>query len=289
MSNDTEIVVITPRTFDEAKSMSSTLAKASLLPQALRGKEADVLMTVMAGAELGLGPILSIRSIHVIEGKPTLSADLIAALCLRRADVCEYLTPVESNSTKATYSAKRKGAPAPVTMSFTIDEAKQAGLAGKGNWLKYPAAMLRARCISAICRAVFPDLVGGLYDSDSAEIEAPSPRASPPSHVVDVVATALPAATDYDASGAPVSERAKLEVTLEEAQDVAGLNALVDRLARLKTTDPEAYARLRARWGVRRNELMAAAKVDVAAQAVDVTHFAPKVSNGVHPEPGSEG
>jgi RecT family len=250
MSNETEITIIAPRNFEEAKSMSTTLAKASLLPQALRGKEADVLMTVMAGAELGLGPIISIRSIHVIDGKPTLSSDLIAALCLRRSDVCEYLQPTESSATKATYTAKRKGSPAPVTMSFTIEEAKTAGLAGKGNWLKYPAAMLRARCISAICRAVFPDLVGGLYDSDSAEIEAPrdvTPRPTPP-NVVDSTVT-----VDYGSDGAPVSERAKLEVAIAEAQDVTALTALVERITRLGAADK---ARVRVQWGARRDELM---------------------------------
>lgn len=256
MSSDTSIAVITPRNFEEAKSMSTTLAKASLLPQALRGKEADVLMTVMAGAELGLGPILSIRSIHVIDGKPTLSADLIAALCLRRADVCEYLQPTESSATKATYTAKRKGAPAPVTMSFTIEEAKMAGLAGKGNWLKYPAAMLRARCISAICRAVFPDLVGGLYDSDSAEIEAPRDvtpaKASPPT--IDSTATALPPVADYAPDGSPLTERAKLEVAVTEAQDEAALNALVERITKLGADDK---ARVRQQWGARRDELRA--------------------------------
>lgn len=286
MSNDTEITIITPRTFDEAKSMSSTLSKASLLPAALRGKEADVLMTVMAGAELGLGPILSIRSIHVIEGKPTLSADLIAALCLRRADVCEYLQPVESSAVKATYSAKRKGAPAAVTMSFTLEEAKQAGLAGKGNWSRYPAAMLRARCISAICRAVFPDLVGGLYDSDSAELEAPAPRdvsppkASPPGNVVDAVATVV---TDYDASGAPVLENAKLEVAINEAQDEAALSPLTARIAALKQSDPKAYTERRAQWGKRRDDIKAK-----SAPAV-VVNSPPLAANGIHPEPGSEG
>ena len=252
MSNETEITIITPRTFDEAKSMSSTLAKASLLPQALRGKDADVLMTVMAGAELGLGPILSIRSIHVIEGKPTLSSDLIAALCLRRADVCEYLQPVESSAVKATYTAKRKGAPGPVTMSFTIEEAKQAGLAGKGNWLKYPAAMLRARCISAICRAVFPDLVGGLYDSDSGEIERPSdeprdvtpPRASPP--VIESTATVM------DSKVTEGRARGNLLDLVLAANTVEQLNALVPQMQALKmaASDP-----LRLQWGKRRDEL----------------------------------
>lgn len=245
MSNETGITILAPRSIDEAKSMSSTLAKASLLPQALRGKEADVLLTIMAGAELGLGPVQSIRAIHVIEGKPTLSADLIAALCMRRSDVCEYLQPVETSATKATYTTKRKGAPAAVTMSFTIEQAKVAGLVGKGNWAKYPDAMLRARCISAICRAVYPDLVGGLYDSDSAELEAPRdvtpPRASLPA--IESTATMLPP---------PANEREALEDAVEDATTLEALNALVPQMQalKMKADDP-----LRLRWGARRDEL----------------------------------
>jgi hypothetical protein len=255
------ITVIAPKSLDEAKSLSDTLAKATLLPAALRGKTADVLMTLMAGAELGLGPIQSIRSIHVIDGKPTLSADLIAALCLRRSDVCEYLQPTESSATKATYTAKRKGAPAAVTMSFAIEDAQRAGLAGKGNWAKYPAAMLRARCVSAICRAVFPDLVGGLYDSDSEEIEAPrdvTPRPTPP-NVIDSTAVVEP------------TERTALEAAVAAATSEAELTALVERITRLAAADK---AKVRAQWGARRDELRNAA-LAMAAVVPEQTEAVP--------------
>ena len=274
-TTENTITVITPRTFDEAKAMSTTLSKASILPAALRGKEADVLMTVMAGAELGLGPVQSIRSIHIIDGKPSLSADLIAALCLRNRDVCEYLQPVESSAKVATYEAKRRGAPAPFRLSFTIDEAKAAGLTGKGNWAKYPAAMLRARCISAICRAVFPDLVGGLYDSDSGEIEATAkpqerevnaapvvveaPPASPPV-VAEVVRAAPPSPPRKHAFvDAPPAEAdpITLEVlallaAIDRATDEAALNALVPRITALPARDK---ATVRVAWGAKRDAL----------------------------------
>jgi hypothetical protein len=45
---------------------------------------------------------------------------------------------------RAIYETKRVGS-TPVKISFTIEQAKQAGLTGKDNWRNYPAAMLRAR------------------------------------------------------------------------------------------------------------------------------------------------
>jgi hypothetical protein len=107
----------------------------------------------------------SLRSIHVIEGKPSCSADLILALCKRRPEVCRYFRLVRSDATVATYETLRDGRPAPTTLSFTIEQAKSASLTGKDNWKKYPEAMLRARCIAALARAVYPDLVLGVYET----------------------------------------------------------------------------------------------------------------------------
>jgi hypothetical protein len=171
--SDALAVVRPPLT--ETKELVRDLASSTLIPAALKKTPADILLVILTGQELGLAPLQSIRSIHVIDGKPSMSADLMGSLCMRNP-ACEYLTLTESSDKVATYEAKRRGAPKPVVMSFSAEQAKAAGLTGKGNWAKYPAAMLRARCLSAICRAVFPDAVGGVYDSDSGEIEArPAP------------------------------------------------------------------------------------------------------------------
>lgn len=295
MSNDAGIVVITPKSLSEAQQLSATLSKSSLLPEALRGKEAEILMTIMTGAEIGLAPMQSIRAIDCIKGKPTLKAETMTALVRGRRDVCEYLQLVTSTPTLATYETKRVGDPRPTTMSFSAEDAKTAGLISNDNYRKFPAAMLRARCGSAICKAVYSDLLLGLYDPDEIAPEREvTPRASPPSHVVDSVATALPAPVDYDASGVPVSDGAKLEVKVEEAQDVSGLKALVDPLGRLKTSAPEWYSKLRARWGVRHNEMLAAAKVDNGVQQAFQAHVqqelsAQKALVRESMEPGSEG
>ena len=166
------LVVIRPRGLEEAKDLASTLASARTIPQALQKSPADVLAIILSGAELGLAPMQSIRGIVLIQGKPTLSADAMGALAKSRRDVCEYLVLRHSDAQRATYETKRVGDPSPTHMSFTMEEAQKARLTGD-NWQKYPAAMLRARALSAICRAVYPDLLLGVYDPDELEAQPP--------------------------------------------------------------------------------------------------------------------
>lgn len=152
-----------------ALKLADALAKSDLVPTAYRGRPANVLLATIAGQELGLGVAQSLRAMHIIEGKPTLTADAMGALCLRHSDVCEYLTLAESTEERATYETHRRGTPSPVRLSWTFAQATAAGLAQKATWKAHRAAMLRARCLAAICRAVYPDLVLGVYDPDELE------------------------------------------------------------------------------------------------------------------------
>lgn len=155
-----------PENLDAGIQFAQLICKGQLLPRALQGKPADVLLVLMTGRELGLSPMQSIRNIHVIDGKTLCSADIMTALCKRRRDVCQFFRVVESTGLVATYETQRVGDPQPTRFSFTAEEAKNAGLLGKDNWRKFPAAMLRARCSAALARAVYPDLVAGIYDTD---------------------------------------------------------------------------------------------------------------------------
>lgn len=172
--SDSSITVISPRNLAEAKELATTLAAARTLPEALQQKPADVMAIVMAGAELGLAPMQSIRALVLIKGKPTLSADAMGALVKSRRDVCTWLRLVESSATIATYETLRNGDPGPTRLSFTIEQARTAGLNGD-NWKRFPDAMLRARALSALCRAVYPDLLLGVYDPEELDA-APAPR-----------------------------------------------------------------------------------------------------------------
>lgn len=164
--------LVTLKSVEEATKLSQTLATSRLLPEALQKNPADILATILAGAELGMAPMQSVRAIVIIKGKPTLSADAMGAL-VKRSEACEYLVLKLSDEKVATWETKRRGDPSPTTMSFTIQDAQRAGLVGGDGsmYKKYPAQMLRARCLAAICRAVYPDVCLGLYDPDELEAD----------------------------------------------------------------------------------------------------------------------
>ncbi len=276
MSNETGITVISPRTLDEAQRLSGLLAKSSLLPDALRGKEAEVLMTIMTGAEIGLAPMQAIRAIDVIKGKPSLKAEAMAALVRSRKDVCEYLIIRESTAERATYATKRVGDPSETVMSFTMKEAQSAGIASD-MYKKFPANMLRARCVKNICTAVYSDLTLGLASQEEEEAVKVS---TTPLQRVDVE-------QDFDSTtGEVLSERAKLEEAINGAESVVDLKKLVERLVKIQSkADKDA---LRAVYSQRLAVLSAPKK----QEPVDVVefHVEPKVEEVPRMrEPGEEG
>ncbi len=184
----TAITIVAPQSIEESERLSITLAKSSLLPEALRNKPGDVLATILTGAELGLAPMQSIRAIVIIKGKPTLSADLMGALCKRQKDICEYLKLTKSDKIETVYTTKRVGEPEPTVVTFTMDDAKTANLVSPGGmYIKYPRQMLRARCLAEVCRAVYPDLCMGLYTPEElgahAEVPADLEPDDPPKEV----------------------------------------------------------------------------------------------------------
>lgn len=174
--------VYEPHDLAEARQLAALLAASTVLPKALKGPP-DVLAVIIAGKELGLTAMQSVRALHIVEGKVSMSADLMVALCKRRRAVCECFQLVESTGERATYEVKRAGE-RPVRLSFSLEDAQRAGLTTKDVWRKYGAAMLRARCAAAIARAVFPDLLMGIYDED--EIDDARRTASTPSAAMPI-------------------------------------------------------------------------------------------------------
>lgn len=127
----------------------------------------ELLTIMMTGHELGLSPTASVRAIHVINGRACLSADAMVAIVLK-SGLCEFFNLTDLTDTSCTYSTKRKGTPGPVSYTFTMDDAKKAGLTG-GNWSKWPKNMLRARCASNLVRTAYPDALLGIYAIEDME------------------------------------------------------------------------------------------------------------------------
>ncbi len=215
-----------PADVSQAVKLAQILVASRLLPRAIATPEA-AFAVIMSGRELGLTVMQSLRSIHIIEGKPTMSADLMVAL-VKRSSVCRYFSLVESTAERATYETQRRDDPAPTRLSFSLDEARAAGVASKDNWKKFPAAMLRARAASALVRAVYPDVLLGVYDSDSGELDDAPPAPAPAPHVVEaepVGATILAAYEARIAECSTVTELGNLAFEIKQDRRLAPSDA----------------------------------------------------------------
>jgi hypothetical protein len=139
----------------------------SLTPSGVKNVS-DVVVILMLGEELGLDYMQALRNIYVIEGRPVLSADMMAGAVKR---YCQrqgggYLHVVESTAESCTVEYKRHDEPEARTVTWTTDDAKRAGLLSRQNWQRYPADMLKARAITRAARIGWPDVLGGIYDAD---------------------------------------------------------------------------------------------------------------------------
>lgn len=261
MSNETQAIELRtdraafePSNVEQALVLATKMSASGLMPRSFQKPEA-ILTAIVMGRELGLTAMQSVRSIHVIEGKPSMSADLIVGLVKRSAD-CLYFQLVESTNIVARYETHRKGDPKPTAMAFSFEDAKLAQVTGKDNWKKYPAAMLRARCGTALARAVYPDIAMGLYDPDELEparerdvTPAPAPTTRKPREkaapveqppTIDSMATVIvdaepPPPTDADRPDADTVRTDANGVVVGDAGEVDEVAMLINHMQDAET------------------------------------------------------
>jgi hypothetical protein len=151
--------VSVPGTWEASWRLAQRIASTPFVPGALRGKPESVLAAVLYGQELNLGPMQSLASIHVIDGRPAAAPELMRALIARAGHRLDFL---ETSDECVTLSGTRADTGAKATVTWTMKDAQRAKLTGKGAWVTYPRAMLLARCTSEIARMLFADVVAGL-------------------------------------------------------------------------------------------------------------------------------
>lgn len=144
----------------QAWTLAHRIANTDFVPRAMRGKPEAVLAAMLTGNELGLPLMTSLSKIHVVDGRPGLASETMRSLVLAAGH--ELWIESKSN-TAVTVGGKRAGSSREQRVTWTIDDARAANLAGKDNWKKYPRAMLTARAMAELCRDLFPDVIGGLY------------------------------------------------------------------------------------------------------------------------------
>lgn len=152
--------------------LGTVLAKSGYFKDARDASQAVV--KVLFGQEIGVGPVSAMMGIHIIEGKPSPSANLMAA---RVKASGRYDYRVQERSPKRCALEFFEKGPAgwePLGVSeWTLEDAKAANLLGKNVWKSYPRNMLFSRAMSDGVRTFCPDLFGGapVYTGEELGVE----------------------------------------------------------------------------------------------------------------------
>ena len=163
-----------PRNRAEAMDFAKIIASSDMVPKDYVNKPGNVLVAVQTGAELGLKPMQSLQGISVINGRPSIWGDAMRALVISHPEFEDLHE--DKQDTYCTVTLKRRGRSAVVT-TFTMEDAKKAGLAGKsGPWQTAPKRMLQMRAFAFAARDLFADALKGIKSTEELRDYPPEER-----------------------------------------------------------------------------------------------------------------
>lgn len=175
-----------------------TMAEQAVSSKMYRGigEKSGVMMIMLAARELGILPMQALNGgLNIINGKVELSAKIMGALIRKAGHIIE--TKI-SNAERCVLIGKRGDTEESQEVSFTLEEAKTAGLVKPGGgWIKWPSDMCYARALSRLSRRLFSDVVGMGYVE--GEISCPKASKEAQSHdTQEVYADNLPVMEYFD-------------------------------------------------------------------------------------------
>jgi hypothetical protein len=210
---------------------AAMLVKSKLVPRDITTPEA-ALFVIMAGRDMGLSPVQSLRGIKPIQGKIECSADLQLGLYHRSGGKSQW---VKITDTEAELKLLAPWSIEPHISRFTIEDAKRADLLSNPTWRKYPKAMLRSRAITQGLKDIGFLLGAGVYapgelggnvivDNESGEVlpsteavDEPAPRIKDQSGLAGTVESLPDAERDELANVAQTISESVAKQDMEDA------------------------------------------------------------------------
>ena len=153
-------------TLDDMWRFSQCVVKSGFAPKGMEKPE-SVLIAVEMGYEVGLSPMAALQNTAVVNGRPTIYGDAALAL-VRGSGLLDFYEEKQVGAKGKDdfgycVTAKRKGDSSSYSETFTVADAKVAGLWGKpGPWSQYPARMLKFRARGFLLRDAFGDVLKGM-------------------------------------------------------------------------------------------------------------------------------
>lgn len=162
------ISTVPMRTVSDVKEVARCLALSGFFEDVKDAAKAFA--KIQAGMELGIPPVASLTGIHLVQGKTTLGANLIAALIKRSG---KYNYRINSHSDAGCAISFYENGNQVGIYEFSAKDAETAGLLGKDIWKKYRKAMLFNRALTAGARMHCPDIfLGPIYTAEELGAES---------------------------------------------------------------------------------------------------------------------
>lgn len=191
-ANDTKAVAapnpqLQPNSVQDAYWLAKAMLNSRLYTKF--GNAEAILATMIRGKEMSFPVMTSLDMFHVIQGRPTLTANAIQTLAERHPD-CEYIRLVDGSDVRAKWETKHRKHAGPTILEYTIQDAVAAGIAtlepatpppankkdDRGQWDKRRKEMLRKTAMVQLVRMVYPSAALGLYAreelTDREEVES---------------------------------------------------------------------------------------------------------------------
>lgn len=158
---------------EPAAELAKQIANTDFVPEVLRNKPAAITAAILYGSEIGIGPMQALAKVDIVKGRPAPRAELARALALAAG---HDIWVEESTNTRVKVSGKRKNSEHVMSVTWTLDDVKKAGIVNQA-YQKYPRAMLLARASAELVRQMAPDVLGGIgmfAEEADGDLDAPA-------------------------------------------------------------------------------------------------------------------
>lgn len=176
------VSAIVPQDINQAFRLADAIHQGGMSPYGMETPQ-KIMIAMLAGMEVGLPPMAAVQSVAVINNRPCMWGDALIGV-VRSSSVCEYVREWiegEGDQMVAYCETKRKGESEPVRKSFSVEDAKRAGLwqtearvqkrsknggtyeaANDSPWYRYPKRMLGMRARAWCLRDTYADVLKGM-------------------------------------------------------------------------------------------------------------------------------
>lgn len=198
------------RTMDDAERAARAMVASGFFQDSKQASQAVV--KILAGQELGFGPFASMTGVNIIQNKPVLAANLMAA-AVKRQGKYNYRV-VELTDERCELAFFEAGQEVGRSI-FGKTDAEKAGLLAKDNWRKYPRNMYFARALSNGQKWYAPDVFNGatVYTPDElgakVDEEGNAIIDAQPTPPAELAPTPKPEPMPYEQAAAMVAHQKK--------------------------------------------------------------------------------